>query len=62
MKTISEVRAAFWAENPQFKGEYRKTYRQNDYHCDIRCAFVEWLDQAHRAGSITDKMADKVTL
>ena len=62
MKTISEVRAAFWAENPQYTGDYRVTYRQNDYHCDIRCAFVDWLDHVHRAGIISDSLADRVTL
>ena len=62
MKTISEVRKAFWDNFPQFKNEYRKTYRQNQYNTDIRCAFVDFVDYLQKDGIITENLANKVTL
>jgi len=62
MKTINQVRASFWASFPQFANDYRKTYRQNQYKTDIRCAFVDYVDSLHRDGTITDSLAHRVTL
>jgi len=62
MKTITEVRSSFWANHPEFKSEFRKKLRQNDYSTDIRCAFVDYVDFLHRDGVICDKLAYKVTL
>ena len=62
MKTFKEIRASFWDAHPQFKTEYRKTYTQNQYRTDIRCAFVEWTDHLCRIGEITEKQCNKVTL
>lgn len=62
IKTIKGVRDAFWEAHPEYKAEYRKTYRQNDYRVDIRCAFVEYVDVLCRNNQITDKLADRVTL
>jgi len=62
MKTINQIRRAFWEAYPQFKSEYRKTYRQNEYRTDIRCCFVEFVDHLHRDGQITDNLAQRVTL
>lgn len=61
-KTVSEVRKAFWSSFPQFKAEYRKTWRQNQYKCDIRCSFVDFVDGLQKDGEITEKLANKVTL
>ena len=62
MKTISQVREAFWDANPQFRSEYRKTYRQNEYGATIRTAFVEFVDQLNKDGQISEKLAYRVTL
>ena len=62
MKTVSQVRKAFWDNHPQFKSQYRKTYRQNQYHTDIRCAFVDFVDYLQIDGIISENLADRVTL
>ena len=62
MKTVSQVRKAFWDNHPQFKSQYRKTYRQNQYHTDIRCAFVDFVDYLQKDGIISENLADRVTL
>jgi hypothetical protein len=62
MRTITEVRRAFWEAHPQFKSEYRKTWRQNQYNTDIRCSFVSYVDSLCRDLVITEKLAYKVTL
>ena len=62
MKTISEVRKSFWNEFPQFLNEYKKIKRQNEYSCDCRCAFVEYVDYLQKDGVISEKLANKVTL
>jgi len=62
MKTISEIRLQFWENNPQFKGAYRKTYRQNRYNATIRCAFVDYVHYLERNGEISESLADRVTL
>lgn len=62
MKTVSQVRTTFWEAHPQFKNQYRKTYKQNQYHCDIRCAFVDFVDYLQKDGIITENLANRVTL
>ena len=62
MKTQKEVRKAFWDSFPQFKSEYRANKRQNEYHTDIRCSFVDFVDCLQRNGQISDKLAERVTL
>lgn len=62
MNTITAVRNAFWNAHPQFAKDYRKTYRQNDYKTDIRCAFVDYVDNLQKDGVITEKLAYRVTL
>jgi hypothetical protein len=62
MKTISEIRASFWASYPEFKKEYRTKKRQNDYKTDIRCAFVDYIDNLQRNGDISEKLAHRATL
>jgi hypothetical protein len=62
MKTIKEVRDSFWESFPQFKNEYRKTKRQNQYKTDIRVCFVEHVDYLTKSGLISEKLASRVTL
>ncbi len=62
MKTITEVRNAFWAVHTEFKSNFRKTYRQDQYKTDIRCAFVDYVDSLQKNGDISEKLARRVTL
>lgn len=61
MKTI-EIRASFWNAFPQFKSDYKRGKKQNDYCCDIRCAFVDYVDYLMKNGEITEKQANNTTL
>jgi hypothetical protein len=62
MKTITQVRKSFWEAYPEFKSEYRKTWRQNKYRTDIRCGFVDYVDYLKKNGTITENLGNKVTL
>lgn len=62
MKTIQEVRAAFWEAHPGFGRERRVKKRQNEYRADIRAAFVNYVDYLNRKGDISDALASRVTL
>lgn len=57
--TIAAVRAAFWNAHPDLE---RRPGRQNRQTCDTRCAFVDFVDELARAGRITGKLAERVTL
>jgi len=61
-KTQKEVREAFWIEHPQFQNDYRKTWRQNKYPCNIRITFVDFVDYLQRSEQISKKLAYRVTL
>lgn len=62
MKTITQVRAAFWESHPEILHHKRSKKRQNDYNTNIRCLFVDFVDNLHKNGQISDKLAFKVTL
>jgi hypothetical protein len=62
MTTQKEMRAMFWNDHPQFKTDYRTRKRQNDYRADIRIAWVTFVDNIHRDGTISGKLAARVTL
>ena len=62
MKTITEVRQAFWDAHPEFKNEYRKTWRQKQYRTDIMVSFTDYVDFLQKEGQITEKLAYRVTL
>ena len=62
MKTITEVRNAFFSFHTEFKSNFRKTYRQDQYKTDIRCAFVDYVDSLQKNGDISEKLARRVTL
>lgn len=62
MKTQKQVRENFWECFPEFKSEYRKSYRQNQYRTDIRVSFVDYVDSLRRDGIITENLAQRVTL
>lgn len=62
MKTQNEIRKAFWDSHPEFKSDYRRTKKQNDYNTDIRTEFVNWVDSEQKDGNISEKLASRVTL
>ena len=62
LKTITQVRESFWESFPQYKSHYKKNKRQNDYICDIRCSFVDYVDYLQKDGQISEKLANRVTL
>jgi hypothetical protein len=62
MKTITAIRNAFWDVHTEFKSEFRKTYRQSQYRTDIRCAFVDYVDNLRRNEDISEKLANRATL
>ena len=61
-----EIRAAFWESHPGADAEARqrrtRSKSQNYQAAWIRCSFVNFVDDLHRAGQITDNQAHRVTL
>lgn len=55
------IRAAFWESMPVNHG-YKTSKRQNAQPCDVRTAFCDFVDSLARAGDISDKLAQRVTL
>ena len=61
--TLSVLRRSFWltffvcGKPAEYRGK-----TQNDLPCDLRCAWVDYVDQMHRDGHITDRVADNATL
>ena len=62
MTTQKEIRESFWANNPEIRNEYKRTYRQNQYRCDIRVMFVEYVDSLSKNNQISERLARRVTL
>ena len=60
--TFKQVRDLFFENFPEFQSERRVRKHQNEYSCDCRCAFCDFVDSLHKYGQITDKQADKITL
>jgi hypothetical protein len=63
MTTQKEIRAAFW--NTFCVDGVPKEYRgkrQNALPCDVRCAFVDYVDNLQKNGVITENLANRVTL
>ena len=64
-KSTRELNKAFRQE---FKGILNfkkiKSFSGNEtmHVADTRCAFVDWLDQLHRDGLISDRLAQSATL
>jgi len=69
MTTQKQIRAAFWAAH---SAADRKRYPARDWtredktrrdHCtDTRCAFVDFVDQLQRDGTISEALAARATL
>lgn len=62
ISTQKALRDAFWSQAGVMADVYRVSYRQNDYSATVRCAWCNFVDQMHRAGQISDKLAQRVTL
>ena len=60
--TQKTFREHFWFNHPELHQFYRNGKTQNDYPVDVRIPFVEFVDAECRAGFITEKFAEKVTL
>jgi len=59
-----QIRAAFWEQHPE--ADRRKITDHAGtgkmHTTDTRCAFVDFLDSLHRAGQISDALANRATL
>ena len=62
MKTQKEVLQAFWDYHQNFQHLYRSKKRQNDYPCEVRLAFVDYVDDLRKSGLISEKLANRATL
>jgi len=66
MTNQKQIRASFWEAYPEYEATARKngtlSKGQNSQNCDIRCAFVDYVDSLARDGQISEKLADRVTL
>lgn len=60
--TKKQIREMFWYEHPQFKNDFRKTYKQNDYKTDIRVSFTDFTWNLYKNGIITEKQLNNTTL
>lgn len=60
--TFKEVRNMFFEMCPEFKAERKKGKKQNDFSCDCRCTFVDFVECLRKNGEISDKQVDKLTL
>jgi hypothetical protein len=69
MTNQQQIRAAFWAAHPNLpRRRYRYSPNRSDktaqlvYPIDTRCAFVDFLDQLQRDGTISEALAGRATL
>jgi hypothetical protein len=66
MKTLTELRAAFWEYlnevAPELAAKKRSRKKQNEYCTDIRVSFVDFVDNQRREGNITEGLANRATL
>ena len=60
--TFAQIRELFWNENPQFKGEYNKKYKQKDYNATIRVSFINFIEMLRESNIITESQANRIIL
>lgn len=62
--TETAVRAAFWRvhTNEDRKPREYRGKRQNDLPADVRTAFCEYVDYLQKGGTISERLAERVTL
>ena len=59
---FKQVRDLFFEEFPEYRSERRARKSQNDYYCDCRCAFVDFVDYLRESGEISDNTTENITL
>ena len=59
-----QIRVAFWEAFPELpRQKYKwRTQKESFYLTDTRCAFVDFIDNLHRNGHISDQLANRATL
>lgn len=66
MKTQNQVRKAFWEYlkevSPDLYAKGKRSKRQNEQVTDIRVTFVDWIDSLQKDGTISESLANRVTL
>ena len=62
MTTQAEVRRAFWSQFADWQRKAHEHRRQNDLPADYRMAFVDFVDSLARDGTISESLAQRVTL
>lgn len=69
MTNQKQIRALFWATFPDLpRRRYRYSPNRSDktaplvFPIDTRCAFVDFVDQLQRDGTISEALADRATL
>lgn len=60
LTTQKQVRAAFWQGMPQVWAKYRNK-RQNDWPCDLRMEWCDFVEMLQRDGHISESLAETVT-
>jgi hypothetical protein len=62
IKTQKQLRAAFWKAFPQFAPLYQASKRQNDYSCDMRMAWCNYVESMRWDNVISEALAQRSTL
>ena len=62
IKTLSALRSYFWDNHPEFAHHFRAKKRQNQYVCDVRVAWVDFVDSLSKDGTISEKLANRAIL
>lgn len=63
-----QIRTAFWEAFPDLpRKRHRYSWNASTkdelvHHTDTRCAFVDFIDQLHRNGKISEALAQRATL
>lgn len=64
--TFKAIRRNFWEMlkevSPELYKQGKRSKSQNEQITDIRCSFVDYIDNLHREGQITDSQANRITL
>jgi hypothetical protein len=64
--TAAALRAAFWDAHPELDARARQRRTRSKGHnaqdTDTRLAWCDWIDAMHRAGHISDRLANTATL
>lgn len=65
LRTVYELRDDFWREHRHLacaRNSRGSPLSQNHQPCDTRAAFVDYVDQLARSGSISNRLAQSATL